>query len=738
MASPPSGQWQALREPGIGGRPSSLVVSPHDGDRVLIGGDILGVGLSLDGGQSWQPTFGFDSYEMGDFSWHPDDPDTVWVGSMSGPYVSRDGGRNWESRRNGMPDFTNFDYSVPIERILFDPNDADRLLAFGGSNQRYRVNQTGGRLGSVWESTNAGQSWSQITSLTPTGSATGIDSKSVNIVSVEFAANSSDRLIASVDDRGVYVSNNGGRNWTPSNTGLPHTHTEVVQAHPTDPDIAFISLTAFDNGSDIFPGGVFKTTNGGQSWASISGNLPQRSGSNLNLSSRYEGMALAPSEPDVIFAADDDFVSKGGYLTQNGGGSWSNVFNRNIADAPYPPIDQLEVVHFNPNNADHIYATGSLNGFFTKDRGQTWDNLGAEYLGQNELGKDTWVGRGYSGVVATNVIVNPWTPGHIIVQGWDATRLWQSKDDGQSWTVEATDNGVYGGGSEAVFANADVAYATLGINPGSFNGIARTIDGGDTWEVLETATGLPAIGSNARPYGIMTLGSDADRVWAAIDGTVYESTDGGDSWSADLTGAGARYFTANAERTSIYVSGTDDVYRSTNGGAWSNIGGPGLAGKMDVGTDGVLWVAAHRGGGNPGKGLWRYDEIDGWEVVLDPDLLTGELKRLSEYINDVAVDPFDPNRLAVITDDDPFRDVMRSSGVWLSEDGGLSWSAFNDNLRMTRGGTITFDPHTRDRLLIGTNGGGFFEVSIPEPTTSVVIGAAAGGAIACRGRRRTR
>ncbi|MEM6391714.1 MAG: hypothetical protein AAF797_02980 [Planctomycetota bacterium] len=684
---------------------------------MLIGGDILGVGLSTDGGRSWQPTFGFDSWEMGDFSWHPTDPNTVWVGSMSGPYVSHDGGRSWESRRGGMPPFAQFDYSVPIERVLVDPNNTDRLLAFGGTNQRYRVNQTGGRLGSVWESTDAGLNWSKLTTLTPNGSSDSIDQKSVNIVSVEFVAGSSDRLIASVDDQGIYLSNDGGRNWAKSNSGLPHTHTEVVQVHPGDPQTAYVSLTAFDDGNDITPGGVFKTTDGGENWSSVSGNLPQRSGSNLNLSSRYEGMALAPSEPDVIFAADDDWTSKGAYLTSSGGGTWTNVFNENNADAGYRPINQLEVVHFNPNNADHIYATGSLNGFFTKDRGQTWENLGAEYLGQNASGKDTWIGRGYSGVVATNVIVNPWTPGHIIVQGWDATRLWQTLDNGQSWTIEATDNGVFGGGSEAVFASADVAYATLGINPGSFNGIARTTDGGETWEILTDASGLPAIGTNVRPHGIATRPGDPNHVWTAIGGTVYESLDGGDSWTSDLSNTGARFFATDTDQSYVYISAKDEVFRSIDGGEWSSIGGPGLAGKMDVGGDGILWVAAHRGGGDPGDGLWRFDDANGWEVVLDPNTLTDELYLLSAYINDVAVDPFDPDRIAVITDDDPFRDVMRSSGVWLSEDAGLTWSPFNNGLPMTRGGTISFDPHTPGRLLIGTNGAGFFSATIPEPAS---------------------
>ena len=90
-------RWQPLFEPGCGGAMTAVAVSPHNPQNVLLAGDMLGVGISVDGGQNWQLTFGFDSYEMADFAFHPSRPDEIWVGSMSGPYISQDGGVHWES-----------------------------------------------------------------------------------------------------------------------------------------------------------------------------------------------------------------------------------------------------------------------------------------------------------------------------------------------------------------------------------------------------------------------------------------------------------------------------------------------------------------------------------------------------------------------------------------------------------------------------------------------------------------
>ena len=44
--------WNPLMEPGSGGRLTSLIVSPHDSNRILLGGDMLGVGISLEIGRA--------------------------------------------------------------------------------------------------------------------------------------------------------------------------------------------------------------------------------------------------------------------------------------------------------------------------------------------------------------------------------------------------------------------------------------------------------------------------------------------------------------------------------------------------------------------------------------------------------------------------------------------------------------------------------------------------------------
>ena len=149
--SAPILHWSTLNEPGSGGAITALAVSPHDARRVLVGGDMLGIGVSEDRGERWQPGIGLPSYEIGEFTFHPKEPLVVWAGTMSGPCVSRDGGHRWEWKRQGFPTVAWGGYSAPIQKILFDPQHAGRLLAFGGSRRRWGFARWQDDVGGVGE-----------------------------------------------------------------------------------------------------------------------------------------------------------------------------------------------------------------------------------------------------------------------------------------------------------------------------------------------------------------------------------------------------------------------------------------------------------------------------------------------------------------------------------------------------------------------------------------------------------
>ena len=159
-------RWEPLYEPGVGGAIVSVQVSPHDVRHVLAGGDMLGTGVSFDGGETWSPGLGLATYEMATATFHPSSTNEVWMGSCSGPYKSSDGGRTWEMKRRGMPEPARNRYTMMIEKVLFDPRDPSRMLAFSGSSRRWGACRG---FGAVWESLDCGESWTQVGTVTTNG-----------------------------------------------------------------------------------------------------------------------------------------------------------------------------------------------------------------------------------------------------------------------------------------------------------------------------------------------------------------------------------------------------------------------------------------------------------------------------------------------------------------------------------------------------------------------------------------
>src|SRR5690349_12276151 len=91
--------WQPLNDPDTMGRGSMLEISPYDSHTMLTTGDVFGLGITTDGGLTWQHPTGLTSYVDSDLTFHPTDRNTLWMGTNGGPYKSTDGGKTWTLKR---------------------------------------------------------------------------------------------------------------------------------------------------------------------------------------------------------------------------------------------------------------------------------------------------------------------------------------------------------------------------------------------------------------------------------------------------------------------------------------------------------------------------------------------------------------------------------------------------------------------------------------------------------------
>ncbi len=239
-------------------------------------------------------------------------------------------------------------------------------------------------------------------------------------------------------------------------------------------------------------------------------------------------------------------------------------------------------------------------------------------------------------------------------------------------------------------------YVTLG-QAGSFDGIAKTTDRGESWRVLR-GNGLPP----ANPGGggdIYALPDRPDEVWAVLAGSLYRSIDGGEHWRVAHGGPGLRSIAAVPGRPrTFYVSGARGGYRTDDGETFDLVpGSPTDAQRLAVaGSEPTCLFVIARGE------LWRL--LNGsWTGFRHDPQMAG-----------LAADPSDPDRIAIATDDEPYHDVSRASGVWITEDGGKTWTQENQGLPCLRGSVLAFNPHDPEQLIFGTDGRGFFVTRWPR------------------------
>lgn len=701
--------WQPLGEPSSGGWLTALRISPHDSKRILTGGDMLGAGLSTDGGASWGATTGFTSWEMNDFTFDPQNPNEVWVGTLSGPYKSLDGGKTWVSKRKGFPAQLYFGFSTPVERVIIDSNNPRHLITMGGSSRGWTLPGPRPQYGAVWESIDGGESWSKIATVGAGGNVDTAQGQSVYALS--FAAKSSLLLYAAVPGVGFLRSTDGGKQWSVSNVGLPNTQVRRVVAHPTNTNILWCSLSNGQRDGKLTAGGIYQSIDGGLSWSSISQGLSQVvDPANANFTARYDGFDVAMSNPNMMVTADTAWNTGVIYVTKDGGKNWRAAATKNnlghaqnsalqtakSVETAYPAGLAGTYVAIDPKNPDHIWNIGSEHFIASDDGGTTWRDAG------NMRTPNGWHGLGFSGLCSWNFRFSPFERGVAVLQAMDAARAWVSRDGLKSWSYG---DGLgtpqpWGGGKDVAFSRDGTIYITTGQH-GKFQGVGRSKDGGKTWKILAGGeTGLPAWDTWNEPESIYTLPDDSSRVWAIIGKNLWASQDGGSHWSKLNLPEKLGFLAADPKKPlHLYVSGESTVFETNDGKTFTPIAGPRKAGRMVVDSSGQLYLAAQ--GGDRG-GLWRYRAsqplVSRWTRLFS-----------DKQILNVAVDPNDPSRLAVTTNMDPYGEISLATGVWISADSGQTWSAQNGGLAMLRGHAIAFDPFDSKTLVFGSFGRGFWK-----------------------------
>jgi photosystem II stability/assembly factor-like uncharacterized protein len=316
-------------------------------------------------------------------------------------------------------------------------------------------------------------------------------------------------------------------------------------------------------------GGVWKTTDGGETWANLTDGQ-------LNTSS-VGAIAVAPSDPNVIYVGMGEHPIRG-VMTSHGDGVYrSTDAGRTWTHLGLERTRHISRIRIHPSDPDTVWvaAQGAAYGpskdrgvYRSTDGGKTWTQqlFVSETAGPSELAMD------------------PTNPRILYAAMWDHQRLpWQVRSGGPGSGIhKSTDGGVTWSTANTglpslvgkigidVSPNPDRLYAVVEADPKG--GLYRSDDGAKTWTLVNEAWTL-----HARAWYYMKVVADPknpDVVWV-LNADVSKSIDGGRSITTVRTPHGDNHsLWIDPTDPEVMIEGNDGGANVTfNGGrTWSTQG----------------------------------------------------------------------------------------------------------------------------------------------------------------------
>ena len=276
-------------------------------------------------------------------------------------------------------------------RNIGNANQKGRISSIDALDDDFSYVIVGTASGGVFKSTNAGTTWEPI--FDHYGSASigdvAIFQKDPNIIWVGTGEECGRNSVTWGD--GVYKSTDGGKTFT--NMGLKNTYTiGSVVTHPDDPDIVYVAATGNIWGA-VGDRGLFKTTDGGQTWNKLTNGLPD----DYDNTGAIEAV-MDPSDPNTLYVSfwerhrtsyrlDSGGPNGGIFKTINGGRSWEKLTNGLpegdsgkiglAVSLSNPDVLMAHYEHgFQPSQNDPDYADMTKLGsgiYRSEDGGDSWE-----------------------------------------------------------------------------------------------------------------------------------------------------------------------------------------------------------------------------------------------------------------------------------------------------------------------------------------------------------------------------
>ncbi len=340
--------------PSRGGRVTAVAGHRSQPFTFYMGATGGGVWKTTDYGSTWVNVSDgyFATGSIGAIAVAETDPNVVVVGTGSdglrsnviigkGVYRSEDAGRTWEHK--GLEDVGN------IGSVLIHPGDAALVYVAAIGNPFAPSADRG-----VYRTEDGGDNWEKVLFV----------SDSTGAVDLEFAPDNPEEIYATLwrgerkpwtiisgaREGGVYKSEDGGDSWAELTGGLPGglRGKADLATSPAAPDRVWVLIEAPAN-----EGGVYRSDDRGATWTQITDFQPIR-----NRPFYYTNLEVHPRNPDILWG-----MAEGFYRSEDGGRTWTSQ------EVPHGDNHDMWV---NPDDPDIFIQSNDGGANVTLDGGRTW------------------------------------------------------------------------------------------------------------------------------------------------------------------------------------------------------------------------------------------------------------------------------------------------------------------------------------------------------------------------------
>jgi photosystem II stability/assembly factor-like uncharacterized protein len=692
------------------GRTTALVFDPRDptNKTIYLGAAEGGLWSTTDGGQTWTPlTDSQPSLAVGSIALDPTtDPTTIYIGTGEenfngdayfgvGVLKSTDGGKTWTRD-------TTFTSPGPnggpmIGALAVDPRNNQTLLA--------AVETTSSSLaGGIWRSTDGGNSWTLVSA---PDDATDVvfdpSSPGVAYGALGFPNKNA--------NNGVYKSTDDGATWSlvpiPGVAQTDYGRITLSMGPPSSSGKPGELLVASADVQSINLLGLYLTTDGGVTWAQLSG-MP-----NFCAGQCFYDMAVGidPQNPAVFYVGGTVDYPGGVVLVASidGGKTWSPDLSGGNSGGSSSPAGYLHTdthaIVFSPDGT--VLATGNDGGVWSTTNvavtsNITWNNLNNSLaITQFYPGIAIVPGNANEGIGGTQ---DNGTEAYSGSLGWQ----WILCGDGGFNAISPTDLTEYA---------ACAALQGIWVNNGSgwvwgANGIGTcTRVPSSCYESLF----VPPLAMDPEDSSVLYFSAqDQNGNWA-----MYQTIDGATSWQEIFS---SLYPPGPAQAIAVAPTSSDVVYAAPFYAIWkttnATAGAASVWEEVDTGlphrivTDVVLDPRSSTTAYVAFSGFSSCSVCDGMGHIYETTdggtswtNISGDLP--DTPVNALVVDPLLTNTIYAATD----------IGVFGTTNGGSSWTPLVSGLPNVAVLGLTLDPGTRT-LWAGTHGRSMWALQLPQAPTA--------------------